>query len=81
MQRFDEKLIPSTAKELKETFHANLSAIGFLSFIRSILQGVASPLAGLLAISYDRPTVFAVGSFFWVSSTVATGVSRYFILV
>ncbi|CAA7022183.1 unnamed protein product [Microthlaspi erraticum] len=78
MQRADEKLIPSTAKELKEAFHANLSSIGFLSFIRNFFQGLASPLAGLLAVSYDRPTVFAFGSFFWVSSTVATGVSRYF---
>ncbi|KAL1215982.1 putative sphingolipid transporter spinster-like protein [Cardamine amara subsp. amara] len=81
MQRADEKLIPSTAKELKEAFHANLADIGFLSFIRNIVQGLASPLAGLFAISYDRPTVFAFGSFFWVSSTVATGVSRYFIQV
>jgi len=81
MQRADEKLIPSTAKELKEAFHAKLSDIGLLSFIRNIVQGLASPLAGLFAISYDRPTVFAFGSFFWVSSTVATGVSRYFIQV
>ncbi|ESQ50584.1 hypothetical protein EUTSA_v10023180mg [Eutrema salsugineum] len=81
MQRADEKLIPSTAKELKEAFDANLSSIGLLSFIRNIVQGAASPLAGLLAISYDRPTVFAVGSFFWVISTIATGVSRYFIQV
>lgn len=81
MQRFDEKLINSTAKELKEAFHANLSDIGLLSFIRTIVQGVASPLAGLLAISYDRPAVFAFGSFFWVSSSAATGVSRYFSLV
>ncbi|XP_018438811.1 putative glycerol-3-phosphate transporter 5 [Raphanus sativus] len=81
MQRADEKLIPSTAKELKEAFHANLSDIGFLSFIRNIFQGFASPLAGLLAISYDRPAVFAVGSFCWVLSTVGIGVSRYFIQV
>ncbi|KAH0867160.1 hypothetical protein HID58_074182 [Brassica napus] len=79
MQRADEKLIPSTAKELREAFHANLSDIGFLSFIRNIFQGVASPLAGLLAISYYRHAVFAFGSFCWVISTVGTGVSRYFI--
>ncbi|CAN8271164.1 unnamed protein product [Cochlearia groenlandica] len=81
MQRADEKLIPSTAKEVKETFHANLYDIGLLSFIRNVVQGIASPLAGLFVISYDRPTIFALGSFFWVSSSVATGLSRYFIQV
>ncbi|KAL1215983.1 hypothetical protein V5N11_008929 [Cardamine amara subsp. amara] len=81
MQRADEKLIPSVAKEVKETFNANLSDIGYLSFIRNIVQGLASPLAGLFVISYDRPTVFAIGSFCWVFSTVATGVSHYFIQV
>ncbi|XP_019096548.1 PREDICTED: uncharacterized protein LOC104767221, partial [Camelina sativa] len=79
MQRADEKLIPSVAKEVKETFNANLSDIGYLSFIRNIVQGFASPLAGLFVISYDRPTVFAIGSFCWVLSTYAVGASQYFI--
>ncbi|KFK40252.1 hypothetical protein AALP_AA3G350000 [Arabis alpina] len=81
MQRADEKLIPSVAKELKEAFNANLSDIGYLSFIRNIVQGLASPLAGLFVISYDRPTVFAIGCFCWVLSTLAVGASHYFIQV
>lgn len=78
MQRADEKLIPSVAKDVKEAFNATLSDIGYLSFIRNIVQGLASPLAGLLVISYDRPTVFAVGCLCWVLSTVAVGASRFF---
>ncbi|EFH60402.1 hypothetical protein ARALYDRAFT_900245 [Arabidopsis lyrata subsp. lyrata] len=81
MQRADEKLIPSVAKEVKETFNATLSDIGYLTFIRNIVQGLASPLAGLFVISYDRPTVFAIGSFCWVLSTFAAGASHYFIQV
>lgn len=81
MQRADEKLIPSVAKEVKETFNATLSDIGYLTFIRNIVQGLASPLAGLFVISYDRPTVFAIGSFCWVLSTFAVGASHYFIQV
>ncbi|CAH2051317.1 unnamed protein product [Thlaspi arvense] len=81
MQRADEKLIPSVAKELKETFNANLSDIGYLLFIRNIVQGLASPLAGLFVISYDRPTVFTIGCLCWVLSTVAVGASHVFIQV
>ncbi|VVA99509.1 unnamed protein product [Arabis nemorensis] len=81
MQRADEKLIPSVAKELKDAFNAKLSDIGYLSFLRNIVQGLASPLAGLFVISYDRPTVYAIGCFCWVLSTVAVGASHYFIQV
>ncbi|CAA7022182.1 unnamed protein product [Microthlaspi erraticum] len=81
MQRADEKLIPSVAKEVKEAFDANLSSIGYLLFIRNIAQGLASPLAGLFVISYDRPTVFAIGCACWVLSTVAVGASHYFFQV
>ncbi|KAH0867162.1 LOW QUALITY PROTEIN: hypothetical protein HID58_074184 [Brassica napus] len=78
MQRADEKLIPSVAKDVKEAFNATLCDIGYLSFIRNIVQGLASPLAGLLVVSYDRPTVFAVGCLCWVLSTVAVGASHFF---
>lgn len=78
MQRADEKLIPSVAKDVKEAFNATLYDIGYLSFIRNIVQGLASPLAGLLVVSYDRPTVFAVGCLCWVLSTVAVGASHFF---
>ncbi|KAL0802935.1 hypothetical protein Bca101_058111 [Brassica carinata] len=78
MQRADEKLIPSIAKDMKDEFNATLYDIGYLSFLRNIVQGLASPLAGFLVISYDRPAVFAVGCLCWVLSTVAVGASHFF---
>lgn len=47
MQRADEKAIPSVAKDMKDEFNATFYDIGYLSFIRNIVQGLASPLAGL----------------------------------
>ncbi|KAK3033846.1 hypothetical protein RJ639_034264 [Escallonia herrerae] len=64
MERADENLLPSVYKEL--------------TFIRNFVRGLASPLAGILVITYDRPTVLAMGTMCWSLSTAAVGGSRYF---
>lgn len=78
MERADENLLPSVYKEVSEAFNAGPSDLGYLTFIRNFIQGLASPMAGILVLTYDRPTVLAMGTLCWALSTGAVGGSRYF---
>ncbi|XP_010446742.1 PREDICTED: uncharacterized protein LOC104729498 [Camelina sativa] len=78
MERADENLLPSVYKEVSEAFNAGPSDLGYLTFVRNFVQGLASPLAGVLVITYDRPIVLAIGTFCWALSTAAVGASNYF---
>ncbi|KAK6150945.1 hypothetical protein DH2020_015877 [Rehmannia glutinosa] len=73
MERADENLLPAVYKEVSEAFAAGPSDLGYLTFIRNFVQGLASPVAGVLAINYDRPTVLAIGILCWALSTAAVG--------
>ena len=81
MERADENLLPSVYKEVSEAFNAGPSDLGYLTFVRNFVQGLASPLAGVLVITYDRPIVLAIGTVCWALSTAAVGASSYFIQV
>lgn len=81
MERADENLLPSVYKEVSEAFNAGPSDLGYLTFVRNFVQGLASPLAGVLVINHDRPTVLAMGTFFWALSTAAVGASQHFLQV
>ncbi|XP_071711236.1 uncharacterized protein [Rutidosis leptorrhynchoides] len=78
MERADENLLPSVYKEVSEAFNAGPSDLGYLTFIRNFVQGLASPMAGILVLTYDRPTVLAFGTLCWALSTGAVGGSHYF---
>lgn len=78
MERADENLLPAVYKEVSEAFKAGPSDLGYLTFIRNFVQGLASPLAGVLVLQYDRPTVLAMGTFCWALSTAAVGASHHF---
>lgn len=78
MERADENLLPSVYKEVSEAFNVGPSDLGYLTFIRNFMQGLASPLAGILVINYDRPTILATGTVCWALSTAAVGVSQQF---
>ncbi|CAA2960904.1 multidrug resistance 2-like [Olea europaea subsp. europaea] len=81
MERADENLLPAVYKEVSEAFSAGPSDLGYLTFVRNFVQGLASPVAGILAINYDRPTVLAIGTLCWALSTAAVGASKYFLQV
>ncbi|XP_058228579.1 uncharacterized protein LOC131336677 isoform X2 [Rhododendron vialii] len=81
MERADENLLPSVYKEVSEAFSAGPSDLGYLTFTRNFVQGLASPLAGILVISYDRPTVLAMGTLCWALSTAAVGASQHLMQV
>lgn len=81
MERADENLLPSVYKEVSETFSAGPTDLGYLTFIRNFVQAVSSPLAGILVLQYDRPTVLAMGTVCWALSTAAVGASQHFMQV
>ncbi|XP_070024165.1 uncharacterized protein [Nicotiana sylvestris] len=45
MERADENLLPAVYKEVSEAFTAGPSDLGYLTFIRNFVQGIASPVA------------------------------------
>ncbi|KAI9089352.1 hypothetical protein K1719_029631 [Acacia pycnantha] len=81
MERADENLLPSVYKEVSEAFNAGPSDLGYLTFIRNFVQGLSSPLAGILVLNHDRPTILAMGTFCWALSTAAVGISHDFLQV
>nr|GLL39258.1 uncharacterized protein LOC109151204 [Ipomoea trifida]GMD49956.1 protein spinster-like [Ipomoea batatas] len=81
MERADENLLPAVYKEVSEAFTAGPSDLGYLTFIRNFVQGIASPVAGILVLNYDRPTVLAIGIVCWALSTAAVGASTFFLQV
>ncbi|XP_042507098.1 uncharacterized MFS-type transporter YfnC-like isoform X2 [Macadamia integrifolia] len=81
MERADENLLPSVYKEVSEAFSAGPTDLGYLTFIRNFVQALASPLAGILVLYYDRPTVLAMGTVCWALSTAAVGASQHFLQV
>ncbi|XP_010680908.2 uncharacterized protein LOC104895957 isoform X2 [Beta vulgaris subsp. vulgaris] len=81
MERADENLLPSVYKEVSQAFNVGPADLGYLTFIRNFVQGLASPLAGILVLHYDRPTVLAMGTVFWAISTAAVGASQKFMQV
>ncbi|KAG6767978.1 hypothetical protein POTOM_026872 [Populus tomentosa] len=78
MERADENLLPAVYKEVSEAFNAGPSDLGYLTFIRNFVQGLSSPLAGILVINHARPTVLAMGTLCWALSTAAVGASHHF---
>nr|XP_043616251.1 uncharacterized protein LOC122588192 [Erigeron canadensis] len=81
MEHADENLLPSVYKEVSETFKAGPTNLGYLTFIRNFVQGLASPLAGILVLTYPRPIILTMGTLCWALSTFAVGGSRYYIQV
>ncbi|KAL8160245.1 hypothetical protein V2J09_001782 [Rumex salicifolius] len=78
LERADENLLPSVYKEVSEAFNVGPSDLGYLTFLLKFVQGLSSPLAGVLVFHYDRPTVLAFGTLIWAVSTGAVGISQQF---
>ncbi|XP_020274506.1 uncharacterized protein LOC109849118 [Asparagus officinalis] len=78
MERADENLLPSVYREVSAAFNAGPTDLGYLTFIRNFVQALSSPLAGILALNYDRPSVLALGTACWALSTAAVGACQQF---
>ena len=71
LERADENLLPAVYKEVSAAFNAGPTDLGYLTFMMNFLKSIASPLAGVLALHYDRRAVLAIGTIFWALSTGA----------
>ena len=78
LERADENLLPSVYREVSETFNVGPTDLGYLTFARNFIQALASPLAGVLVLRYDRPVVLSMGTLCWAVSTAAVGMSQRF---
>ncbi|KAL2607973.1 hypothetical protein R1flu_026546 [Riccia fluitans] len=78
LERADETLLPAVYKEVGQAFNASPSELGTLTFIRALVQAIASPLAGILAMRFYRPSVIGIGTLFWGLSTAAVAGSQTF---
>lgn len=78
MERADENLLPSVYREVSQAFNVGPADLGYLTFMRNFARGLASPLAGILVIRYDRPKVLAMGTVLWALSTAAVGTCQQF---
>jgi MFS family permease len=78
MERADESLLPAVYKEVSEAFHLSPSQLGVLTFVRILVQALCSPLAGLLAVRYNRSSVIGLGTLLWAFSTAAFAVAVSF---
>jgi MFS family permease len=75
MERADETLLPAVYREVGQDFGASPSQLGYLTFIRAFVQSISSPIAGVLALRYSRPTVVGFGTLFWAFSTAGVAIS------
>lgn len=57
-----------------KAFGVTPAALGTLTFIRSLVQAAASPLAAYLAIKHDRIVIIASGALAWGVATALVGV-------
>ncbi|KAJ3705459.1 hypothetical protein LUZ61_009164 [Rhynchospora tenuis] len=78
LEKADEALLPAVYKEVSEEFHAGPTDLGYLTFTMNFVQALSSPIAGILALQYDRPTVLASGTACWAIATAAVGLSQHF---
>ncbi|KAL2633928.1 hypothetical protein R1flu_005407 [Riccia fluitans] len=78
LERADESLLPAVYDEVGRAFKISPSQLGSLTFIRGLVQALASPLAAYLALTHNRIHVVAIGAFAWGVATAAVGLCTAF---
>ncbi|XP_024515079.1 uncharacterized protein LOC9649867 isoform X1 [Selaginella moellendorffii] len=78
MEQADEALLPGVYKEIGESLHTGLAALGSLTLLRSITQALCFPFAAYFSLHYDRSKVIAIGAFLWSIATFFVGISQTF---
>ncbi|CAK9205954.1 unnamed protein product [Sphagnum jensenii] len=73
MERADEALLPAVYDQVGKAFGVSPSALGTLTFIRALVQALASPLAAYLTLRHNRIMVIAGGAVAWAIATAAVG--------
>ena len=75
LERADEALLPAVYKEIGVVLHAGPLSLGTLTFFRSIVQALSSPLAANLSFRHDRASIIAFGAVWWGLATLFVGMS------
>ncbi|GAQ77780.1 major facilitator superfamily protein [Klebsormidium nitens] len=75
MESADERLLPAVYQEVGVALKASPSKLGTLTFTRALVQALFSPMAGFLAMHYDRGTVIGIGTIIWAGATLIVGLS------
>lgn len=68
-------LLLAVYQEVGIALNASPSKLGTLTFTRAVVQALCSPLAGFLAMHYDRGTVIGMGTLVWAAATLGVGLS------
>lgn len=59
--------------QVGKAFGVTPAALGTLTFIRSLVQALASPLAAYLVINHNRIVIISIGAAAWGVATAAVG--------
>ncbi|TKY60293.1 spinster-like 2 [Spatholobus suberectus] len=81
MESADESLLPGVYKEIGAALNADPTALGSLTFFRSIVQCLCYPLAAYLATRHNRAHVIALGAILWAAATFFVAISSTFLEV
>ncbi|KAK7399538.1 hypothetical protein VNO78_10723 [Psophocarpus tetragonolobus] len=81
MESADASLLPGVYKEIGAALNADPTALGTLTFFRSIVQALCYPLAAYLATRHNRAHVIALGAFLWAAATFLVAISSTFLQV
>ncbi|XP_073395663.1 uncharacterized protein [Physcomitrium patens] len=74
LERAGEALLRPVYDQVGKSFGVTSAALGTLTFIRSLVQALSSPLAAYLAINHDRIIIIASGALAWAIANAAVGV-------
>ncbi|MED6158879.1 hypothetical protein PIB30_037165 [Stylosanthes scabra] len=78
MDNADSSLLPAVYKEVGDTFQADPTALGTLTFYRSFVQCLCYPFAAYLAKRHNRAHLIALGAFLWAATTFSLAISTTF---
>ncbi|CAM6100966.1 unnamed protein product [Calypogeia fissa] len=78
METADVALLSAVYREIGVALHASPSQLGSLTLLRSITEALFSPVAGFLALQYNRASIIAAGALMWSVATFFVGISSTF---
>eukprot|EP00929_Paragymnodinium_shiwhaense_P105410 TRINITY_DN70410_c0_g1_i1.p1 TRINITY_DN70410_c0_g1~~TRINITY_DN70410_c0_g1_i1.p1 ORF type:complete len:520 (-),score=63.57 TRINITY_DN70410_c0_g1_i1:308-1867(-) len=77
----DAGILPAVYHELQEDFAVTLTALGTLTFLRGLVEGIAALPMGFAADLMPRPNLICIGVLLWSAGIVACGLAAEWWLV
>ena len=76
VEKADEAILPASFSFVGAAWNASPGALGDITFVRGIVQALATPLSGILGDRLDRTYVIAGGALLWGVMTIAMGLAN-----